>query len=230
MEPRTYEQIPLHVRIQAGHRMANRVNTGENVNDIATDLGISRTHMYNLEKKFNQDPTMVDRPREGRPIKIDEETKGKIMQQIRINPFQTSSKIQKKVNNRMEEEKQISSSSVRRVAIDKGYYARRPIQKPPLDADHKVKRLNFGNDHENHTMHFWKNVIFMDETMLRLHPDDSRKRVRRAKGTRLALQNIVPSYKYGGKGAMYWGCMSWEGLGPLVEIRGSLKGMAMLVS
>ena len=54
----------------------------------------------------------------------------------------------------MEEEKQISSSSVRKVAIDKGYYARRPIQKPPLDADHMALRLNFAENHENRTMHF----------------------------------------------------------------------------
>jgi len=125
----------------------------------------------------------------------------------------------------MEEEKQISSSSVRKVAIDKGYYARRPIQKPPLDADHMALRLNFAENHENHTMHFWKNVIFMDETMLRLHPDDSRKRVRRQKGTRLEPQNVVPSYKYGGKGVMYWGSMSWEGLGPLIEINDPLRGV-----
>ena len=65
----------------------------------------------------------------------------------------------------------------------------------------------------------------MDETMLRLHPDDSRKRVRRQKGTRLEPQNVVPSYKYGAKGVMYWGSMSWEGLGPLIEINDPLRGV-----
>ena len=82
MEQRTYKEIPLHVRIQAGDRMANRASTGEKVSDIVSDLGISRSHLYNLENKFNQDPSMVDMHREGRPVKITPETEEKIMQQL----------------------------------------------------------------------------------------------------------------------------------------------------
>ncbi len=224
MEPRTYDQIPLYVRIQAGSRMANRARSGEKVTDIAADLGVSRSHLYALETKFREDPSMADRPREGRPEKIDEEMEEKIIQQIRIDPFQTSSKIQTKVNHRIEEEKQISSSSVRRVAIKREYIARRPLQKPPLSTENKASRLNFGKIHKDHTIHFWKNVIFMDETILRMHPTDSRKRVRRQQGTRISQEHTVPLYKYGGKGVMFWGCMTWEGLGPLVQVEGTLTG------
>ena len=37
-------------------------------------------------------------------------------------------------------------------------------------------------------------------------------------------ENILPLVKYGGGGVMFWGCVTWMGIGPLVPIHGPLDG------
>ena len=73
-------------------------------------------------------------------------------------------------------------------------------------------------------MHFWRNTIFMDETFIRLHHKDSRKRVWRQKGERLAEEHTLPLVKYGGGGVMFWGCIAWSGPGPLVPVYDTIEG------
>jgi len=65
----------------------------------------------------------------------------------------------------------------------------------------------------------------MDESMLKLDPVDLRKRVRCKKGERLYQRHIVPRVKYEGGGVIYWGVVSWLGVGPLVEIDGTATGV-----
>ena len=124
----------------------------------------------------------------------------------------------------MEEEKQVSSSGVKDLAHKNGYNAYRPLLKPPLDPDKKKERYEFALMYQYKTMHFWSHVIFMDETVVRLYPQDSRKRVWRQEGERLAPEYLVPSVKFGGKGVMFWGCISLAGTGPLIAVEGSLRG------
>ncbi len=73
-------------------------------------------------------------------------------------------------------------------------------------------------------MHFWRNVIFLDETYIRLRPKDSRERVWRQEGEGMAIEHVLPSFKFGGGGVMFWGCVSWIGPGPLVPIYDTLNG------
>jgi len=53
---------------------------------------------------------MVNKPKSGRPKKIDQNFERRIMREIKKNPFQSSSKISKAVNNQIEEEKTSFSS------------------------------------------------------------------------------------------------------------------------
>ena len=105
MDSFTYERIPLHLRIQAGYRMAHRSESKEKVIDIANDLNISRSHLYLLEDKFDEDPTMIDKHRESRPSKVDGYLERRIGRELKIDPYQTSNEIAFNVNEEMEEEK-----------------------------------------------------------------------------------------------------------------------------
>ena len=79
---------------------------------------------------------MEDKDRAGRPKKIDHQMERRIIREIKKNPFESSSRITQAVNEGLEEEKQISSSTMRTVVLKVGYFARRPLVKPPLKPYH----------------------------------------------------------------------------------------------
>ena len=82
MSQSTFRFIPLHIRIAAGERMVNRKQTGEKVSDIAADLGVSRFQMYNIGKRYEEDQTMADRVRGGRPPKVTEQTRRRVIREF----------------------------------------------------------------------------------------------------------------------------------------------------
>ena len=90
MDQNQNHTIPLATRIEAGYRMAHRHEHAEKVIDIGDDLNICRKHLYNLEAKYNEDQSMMDKPREGRPPKVDDRLERRVLQEIRIDPYITS--------------------------------------------------------------------------------------------------------------------------------------------
>ena len=155
--------------------MRHRNENSEKVIDIVNDLSILRSHLYSLETKYVSDPTMIDEHRAGCPPKVDERLERRTTREIKFGPYLTSNEIARHVNEQIEDEKQISSDTVQRIAHKFGYYAYRPQTKPPIDEDQKTARAQLARLYRERTMHFRRNTFFIDETFIRLHPKDSVK-------------------------------------------------------
>lgn len=224
MDSKYNHYIPLVKRIEAGSRMARRKETGEKVSDIASELQVSRSHLYVLEEKYKLDQEMSDKQRAGRPLKIDDQGKRRIVRIIKKQPFTSSTVLTREFNGQVEEEKQISTTTFKRVAKMKGLKSYRPCVKPLLTPNNIRARLAFAREHQDKTNRFWSNVLFADETSLYLCPKDTRSRVRRRQGERYKADHVKPSFKYRGGSLMFWGIISWKGQGPLVMIEGTLNG------
>ncbi|GBM71348.1 Transposable element Tc1 transposase [Araneus ventricosus] len=70
---------------------------------------------------------------------------------------------------------------------------------------------------------YWNNVLFADESKINIFGSDGRIMVWREKNEELNPKNLVRTVKYGGGGALVWGCMSASGLGNLVFIDGIMN-------
>jgi len=71
----------------------------------------------------------------------------------------------------------------------------------------------------------WRKVLFSDESKFQLFGSDGRKYVRRPTGTRYNSRYQIPTIKHGGGNVMVWGSFSYDGIGPLVEIKGTMDAI-----
>ena len=179
MSKQTYNFIPLRLRIRAGQRMVSRKENQESVSNISRDLGISRSHLYRLEEKYLEDPSMEDKERTGRPRKIKVQMERRIVREIRQNPSDPSTNVTREVNQGLPQENQISTSTTKRIAYRNSLFAYRACRKPFLTAKHIRDRLEFAKTYQTKALRFWRHVLFADETSIQLFPQDTRRRVRR---------------------------------------------------
>lgn len=224
MDQNPNHYIPLHKRIQAGQLMTQRFQLGITVAEISRQLDISRTHLYELERKYLDDPSMVDQHRVGRPLKVTSPIRRRIVRAASNNPFRTSTEIAREVNIGIERESQVCSRTVRGHLVMNGLRARRPCRKPKLTANQVRLRRDFATEYKDKDLRFWRNVLFCDETALRLRPDNRRLMVRRRPGERYNDNNLVPTYSHGGGNIMFWGCISLYGQGELFRVTETLTG------
>jgi len=143
-------------RIQAVVRMTNRTQTGETVSSISRSLQISRKHLHDLERKFEEDPSMSDRERSGCLPKVTDQLERRIIREIENDPFASSVSLTNRVNSGLPESSQIAVQNVLR--------ARRPALKPSITEKQAKERLAFAQKYAQKDMRFWSHVIFSDET------------------------------------------------------------------
>ena len=86
----------------------------------------------------------------------------------------------------------------------------------------RKRKRTFARKHQNWTEDQWSKILWSDESKFCLFGSDGKRYVRRPVGTRYDVRYQIPTVKHGGGNVKVWGCFSYYGVGPLVEIIGNM--------
>ena len=123
MSKQTYNFIPLRLRIRAGQRMVSRKENQDSVSNFSRYFGTSRSHLYCLEEKCLEDPSMEEKERTGRPRKAKVQMERRVVREIRQNPSNPSTNVTREVNQGLPQENQILTSTTKRIAYQNSLFA-----------------------------------------------------------------------------------------------------------
>lgn len=105
-----------------------------------------------------------------------------------------------------------------------GYMVEWPEKSHYLPIVTRLLRLNWTKERKDWTMTDWNKVIWSDESKFNLFGSDGRVYVRRRVGEELLPECVHQTVKFGGRNAMVWGCISCDGVGPIVKVEGRMNG------
>jgi transposase len=171
-----------------------------------------------VKKIENNEVIMSDKPKEGRPKMIGEDTKTKIIQIIEQNRRTTATDI---ANNSTINYKGLSDRTFQRFIKDElGYKARRPKKKYHISDLNIKNRLEWAQNHE-HWNEEWKKIVFTDECKL-FASKNGVDFIRRKDGEILEEYDQVTQMFHGGKEIMVWGMISYDGPIEFLRVKGKL--------
>lgn len=184
--------------------------------EVARRLGIGRSSVQRVYRRYLETGAFDRRPGTGRPRATsaadDRFIHLAVLRNRRLNAVQ--------VQRSLREERQvvISSDTVRRRLVERNLTPRRAATGPALTVAHRRARLQFAREHRDWTLEQWSNVLFTDETRVSLHGSDRRQRVYRRPGERYSQCCIEETVAYGGGSVMVWGGISLTARTALVFI------------
>jgi transposase len=188
---------------------------------ISKNLAVPLSTVTFIIKKHKESGSVENEPRTGRPPKIKDRAKRVILREVKKTRAISAESLRYSLP--LEQQGDISNQTLRNVLIDEGLNGRIPRRKPFISDVNKKKRLDYAVSHINMGNDFWKKVLFTDESSFSLATGRRIKRVWRKPGEEYLPECVQPTFKSGNKTVMYWGCMSYNGLGPFEFISGMMN-------
>lgn len=198
----------------------NLHNQNKTYAEIAKAINRSRYTVRSVIKRLKGKENVEDHSRSGRPPKLSEREKRKVVNIIKQNPKTSSTAIAAMLREDLGTD--VHPITVRRVLKSAGYNARVARKKPFISKINKKKRIEFANEFVHKKLDFWDKVLFSDESKFNIFRSDGRVLVWRKPNTEFEVKNLQSTVKHGGGGVMVWGCMSSSGVGNLVFIEGTM--------
>ncbi|CAG8688788.1 10631_t:CDS:2, partial [Gigaspora margarita] len=115
----------------------------------------------------------------------------------------------------------LTDKTTRKYLHDLGWSSCVACKKPFLDKKKALERKKWCREHLK-WINEWQMVVFSDESRFCLHKSDGRERTWRRVNEKYHRDCINTTVKFNGGSVMFWGCFSWWGVGPLVEIEGNM--------
>ena len=177
-----------------------QLQNGASLRHVANQMGCTCSTILRLRNRYQQIGSVEDRPRPGRERATTHAQDQELVDEHLADRFRPATQSARDL--------EISSSTVRRRLATAGLQAHRPFVGPLLTAQHRLRRLQWAQEHRHWTPARWRSVLFTDESRFSLHAADGRARVWRRRGERMAEACVQQTDQWGTRSVMVWGGMS----------------------
>lgn len=158
--------------------------------------------------------------RPGRCSKLSDKLKAVLIRKIEAGKFKNAEEVARYI--RSDHNIEVSAQTIRNIVKKAGLKSYAKPKKPSLNPTQIKKRLTFARFHREHTLDYWKNVMFTDESKFNLYGPDGNKRVWRRPGSKLLDHHVRKVIKFGGGNMMVWGAICYKGVGKLIFVNGRM--------
>ncbi|CAJ0938490.1 unnamed protein product [Ranitomeya imitator] len=194
---------------------------GKTESAIANQLGVKKSTVGAIIRKWKTYKTTDNLPRSGAPRKIPPRGVRMITRTVSKNPRTTRGDL---VNELQRAGTNVTRPTISNTLRHHGLRSCSARRVPLLKPVHVRARLKFAREHLDDPEEFWENVLWSDETKLELFGRNTTCRVWWKKNTELHPSNTIPTVKHGGGNIMLWGCFSAKGPGRLIRVHERMNG------
>ncbi len=184
---------------------------------IAKTLKLSCSTVAKTIQRFNRTGSTQNRPRHGRPKKLNARAQRHIQRLCLGNRRMSAASIAAEVEGVGSQP--VSAQTIRRTLHQIGLHGCRPRRKPLLKMMHKKACKQFAEDKQTKDMDYWNHVLWSDETKINLFGSDGVKRVWRQPGEEYKDKCVLPTVKHGGGSVMVWAAWVLPALGSYSSLR-----------
>ncbi|KAK3546973.1 hypothetical protein QTP86_007443 [Hemibagrus guttatus] len=204
-----------------GNKIVDLHQAGKTESAIGKQLGVKKSTVGAIIRKWKTYKTTDNLPRSGAPRKISPRGVKMITRTVSKNPRTTRGDL---VNDLQRAGTKVTkdtiSNTLRRQGLKSCSARRVPLLKPV----HVQARLKLAREHLDDPEEDWEKVIWSDETKIELFGKNSTCRVWRRKNAELHPKNTIPTVKHGGGNIMLWGCFSAKGPERLIRVKERMNG------
>ena len=194
---------------------------GTSCRKISNILGINYSTVYYILKKFKETVSTINITRAGRPKSISLRASRHLKSIVKSNRRTGLRGITQLFN--LSRDLPVSQKTVSRNIHNLGFHARRACKKPLISPKNRIKRLGYYKRHRLWTVNDWKNVVFSDESKFNLFHSDGRVKIWRQPHERYHPGCTTKTVQGFGGSLMFWGCITYQKLGPLIEVQNTLN-------
>lgn len=199
------------------HQFNSLVAQGKSIEEINVILMDVPKHTLNRWlRELKARGTMTPKKQTGRPHKFDNDDIRRLLQLARRHPEYTIDELGYVAG------WDASHKTLAKYLKKQGYISIVAIKKPALNPLKARNRLQFATLHLNKTLNDWKHWIFSDESSVHLDCSEGVKRFIIQRHQRLDPQFVQGKRVHGGGKLMIWGCITWQGVGPLLFLEGGI--------
>ena len=201
-------------------RILTLAEQGVGPREIGRRVGCVHSTVSKTINRFKETQSNQDRPKSCRPTMLTPRSKRLIARKMLTGECDNAVQVHQAVTDQLGLD--VCVQTVRNTLKSKGFISKKKVKKPFLTVKHKKNRLAFAKRYKDWTVEDWKKVVFSDETKINLFGSDGLHYVWKKKGTPISDREVNKTLKFGGGSIMIWGCMTWNGVGAICHIIGTM--------